>query len=268
MNDEDLKDLATALTNIRYPKGMIRCIDTKIVGRGYYPAFKGFENGADPHDGVMFLNRDFGDIDYYTNLLREYERTGCPVKERMHTWNQTEELYLPGLNGIPIWLTNFLMGVRDKDLVEAIKRGSQRNIKATTNIKTWIPECEWTAFELDCWTFFIEQVNKQRPRIITVFGRYNREDLFRDGRLGIRETSEKEFRWKFEFDQSEPHTCWIIHARHPSSVAKGEKSKSDIRNGVLKRIKELYSAGGPNLEFEMRDTVRQEGLGARCDATP
>jgi len=241
MNDEDLKELAAALKNIRYPKGMIRPIYTEIAGRGYYPAFKGFENGADPHGGIMFLNRDFGGIDYYTELSREYQRTGCPVKERMHTWNQTEDLYLPGLSSIPVWLTNYLMGVRDRELMEAIKKASEKNLKATTNVKTWIPESEWAAYESDCWAFFLKQVNKQRPRVIAVFGRYNREDLFQDGRLGHRGKAEKEFELKFKFNEGEPHTCWIIHGRHPSSVAKGEKSKSSIRNVILKRIRELYS---------------------------
>ena len=75
MNDEDLKELAAALKDIRYPKGMICPVGTEIAGRGYYPVFKGFENGADPHGGVMFLNRDFGGIDYYTELSSEYPST-------------------------------------------------------------------------------------------------------------------------------------------------------------------------------------------------
>ncbi len=241
MDDEDLKELGTALKDIRYPKGMICPIYTEIAGRGYYPAFKGFENGPDPRDGIMFLNRDFGGIDYYTELSSESQRRGCPVKEKMHTWNQTEDLYLPGLSNIPVWLTNYLMGVRDRELMEVIKKASKKNVKATTNVKTWIPELEWTAYESYCWAFFLRQVNKQRPRVVAVFGRYNREDLFRDGRLGHRTTAEKEFEYTFKFNDCEPHRCWIIHDRHPSSVAKGEKSKSRIRNGILKRIRELHS---------------------------
>ena len=50
----------------------------------------------------------------------------------------------------------------------------------------------------------------------------------------------REFECKFRFNEGRPHTCWMIHGRHPSSVAKSEKSKSSIRNGILKRIRELY----------------------------
>jgi len=135
------------------------------------------------------------------------------------------------------------MGVRERKLMEIIKKASNKN--ATTNVRQWMPESDWQAYESDCWAFFLKQVNKQRPRVVALLARHNRRDLFREGRLGHRRRTEREFMHNFEFNDGESYSRWGIHDRHPYSIAKGALIKSKLRSGILKQIRELYSCYDP-----------------------
>ncbi|HEY1984244.1 MAG TPA: hypothetical protein VGG85_02485 [Terracidiphilus sp.] len=191
----NLSDLSAQLGSCHYPEQM-QCVECGILGAGFYPGTNGYV-GTPSHDGIMLLGRDFGTKKYYEPLC------GMPPRdETAPTWQRTRDVYLPVLTGIPVWCTNYIMGVR--------KDGS-----SVGNVKERITPSDWQRFEGDCWKFLHAQVLVQHPRIVVVLGGDNRDDLTATARLGTATQSDRPHR--FESDGRQ-HAARIVFGEHPHSL--------------------------------------------------
>jgi hypothetical protein len=214
----DLDSLSESLRQCSYPDQLLH-IDRGILGAGFYPGARGYDCRLSPIDGVMLLGRDFGTKDYYDGLC------GVPARdETALTWRHTRDIYLAILAGISVWCTNYLMGVR--------KNGS-----ATGNIKDQIDPLVWPSFEGCCWQILQAQVMLQRPRVIVVFGRFNREDLTIPDRFGLPATDP--FTFTFQDEESE-HRALVTFADHPHSLIPNSSKEAARIKG--REIKALYEA--------------------------
>ena len=155
--------LSEQLFECRYPDALEH-VDRGIPGVGFYPGAEGFVDQS-PEGGVMFLGRDWGlKRDYDGFCRRASGETGV-------TWRNFRDYYLPAFTAVPLWCTNYLLGLR-------------KDGKATGNIEVIIPKDEWPVFEAYCWEFLQAQVLLQRPLLVVVLGEYNKSDLRRSDRLG------------------------------------------------------------------------------------
>jgi hypothetical protein len=220
----DISLLSDALRKqIAYPPEM-EFVEAGILGRGFYPGCRGFQPEKSPVQGVMLLGRDFGVKNYYGCLA------GAPARdETALTWRHTRDVYLsqpphPTLNDLPVWCTNYLMGVR----IDGSAKG---------NIKARIAAPDWKRYEDSCWKFFVMQVLLQLPSVIVVFGEDNRSDLMTDIRLGKgwAQTLEHTFE-----SGGNRHTATVTFAAHPHSLIR-HTAKDEARLEV-KRIRALYDS--------------------------
>src|ERR1700722_13566952 len=190
MNTSSLSD---GLKRIAY-QPQVCFVEPNIRGRGFYPGCNGFD--TDPTDGIMLLGRDFGTRTYFDGLV------GLPARdETALTWRHTRDVYLDELEPIPVWCTNYLMGLRED--------GSAKG-----NVMLRIPPKDWEAFEHSCWVFLHLQVLLQKPRVIVVFGGDNKSDLMVKGRFGL--SRERSFRHLFEAG-GKSHLAVVTFADHPHS---------------------------------------------------
>jgi len=220
----DISQLSDALRNeVAYPEQM-KCVDSGIHGQGFYPGCQGFSSQKSPHGGLMLLGRDFGVESYYDGLV------GSPVRdETALTWRHTREIYFaqpphPTLSDLPVWCTNYLMGVR----LEGSAKG---------NVRERISMPEWVKYEDTCWGFLQRQVLLQKPLVIVVFGEDNRSDLLTDKRLGRKWTQTIQHTFESDGDR---HTASITFADHPHSLI-SNVAKNAARTEV-KRIRALYES--------------------------
>jgi hypothetical protein len=205
----DISLLSKALhSDIAYPPEMA-CVETGILGRGFYPGCRGFSPKRSPIGGIMLLGRDFGTKTYYDRLA------GSPPRdENALTWRHTRDIYLselrPSLGDLPVWCTNYLMGVRIC--------GS-----AVGTVKNCIVSEDWIKFETSCWNFLQKQVLLQKPLVILVLGGDNRRDLAAPGRLGGNEV--EPFRRTF-VAEGKLHEASIFYTDHPHSLIKATAKES------------------------------------------
>lgn len=213
----NINSLSELLRNCPYPPQMER-IECGILGRGFYPGTKGFHNTESPLDGIILLGRDFGTKAYYESLC------GPPAKdETAWTWLRTKANYLKNLEGLPVWCTNYLLGVR--------KQGP-----STGNVKKRIDSLEWNAFESHCWRFLQAQVLLQRPRIVIILGADNKSDLELQDRLG--HIPHSGLRYKFQTEDGYYHSAVVVAADHPFSlISKASQSSAII---ACERFRRLY----------------------------
>jgi hypothetical protein len=219
----DLSQLTDVLRNeIAYPAGM-QFVEKGILGRGFCPGCCGFLPENDPIGGVMLLGRDFGVKSYYDGLV------GSPARdETALTWRHTRDVYLglpllPSLGDLPVWCTNYLMGIR----LDGSAKG---------NIKDRVSEAEWVKYEDSCWKFLHKQVFLQMPLIIVVFGDDNRSDLLSEKRLG-RKWAGTLLEHTFEYGGSR-HSACVTFVDHPHSLIR-HTAKEAARLEV-KRIRDLF----------------------------
>jgi len=185
--------------NCKYP-APLECAVRGISGNGFYPAASGVINDVSPDQGVMFLGRDWGSKKDYIGFCGDKGES-----ESGPTWRRFEEFYLPEFLNVPIWCTNYLLGVRSK--------GAARG-----NIRKQIDEDEWNTFEGYCWDFLHAEVMLLRPRVLVVFGDYNKRDL--RARFGI---TGSDTMTKFQFFQERKrHETRVTFTNHPYSFI-GEK---------------------------------------------
>ena len=214
----ELQLLSESLGQCQYPDQLLQ-IERGILGAGYYPGARGYDASLSPIGGIMLLGRDFGTKDYYDRLC------GTPARdETAITWRHTRDIYLSILANVPLWCTNYLMGVR--------KSGSSKG-----NIKDKIDPLQWQTFEACCWRFLQAQVVLQRPRVVVVFGGFNRENLTVPDRFGLPATDP--FTFIFKNEESE-HRALVTFADHPHSFIP-ESSKEAARINARK-VKALYEA--------------------------
>jgi hypothetical protein len=189
-------DSLNPLPKSAYPEQMLH-VDRGIHGSGFYPGARGFPNEISPYGGVMLLGRDWG-------TKNDYDRfSGWPARDESGlTWRNTRDVYLAGLSNFPVWCTNYLMGVR--------KDGS-----AEGNIAERIDLLAWIKYESACWGFLQQQVLFQRPKVIVIFGPYNRDDLQRSNRLGV--LSDAFEPKSFQYKEVE-HSSLVTLADHPRSL--------------------------------------------------
>src|SRR6185437_10673008 len=183
-----------------------------------YPGCRGFSQQKDPRGGIMLLGRDFGTKSYYDRLA------GSPPRdENTLTWRNTRDIHLselrPSLGDLPVWCTNYLMGVRLCG-------------PATGNVRECMSIENWFTFEASCWNFLQKQVLMQKPLVIVVLGGDNRCDLAAETRLGKNGT--EPFQHIFE-SEGELHEASIYFADHPHSLIRAtakqaaEKETEKIR---------------------------------------
>jgi hypothetical protein len=211
----NLDDLSPYIATCPYPSALTG-VDRGILGNGFYPAARGFQQRS-PVGGIMLLGRDWGTRIQYNGWCGE-----PPRDETASTWRNTRDIYLAGLLGVPVWCTNYLLGVRND--------GS-----AVGNIRKQITDSEWEIFEPYCFDFLNHQVVLQRPKLIVVFGAFNRDDLQRAERLGV---VNLDFSNKTFEDENDSHRAAITYAEHPHSLI-AEASKVEARRKVA-RIREWY----------------------------
>lgn len=179
-----------------YPEQMLP-VDRGIHGLGFYPGARGFPKENSAYGGVMLLGKDWG-------TKKDYDRfSGWPSRDESGlTWRNTRDVYLARLRNFSVWCTNYLMGVR--------KDGSAEN-----NIADRIDPSAWIEYESACWDFLQQQVLLQRPKVIVIFGPFNREDLQRSNRLGmLSDTFEPK---AFNYNGVE-HSSLVTIADHPRSL--------------------------------------------------
>ena len=220
MNIMNLDRLASYLRNCKYPSAL-KHIDRGILGRGFYPGAQGFIAGNSPLGGILLLGRDFGTKDYYNS------RCGLPARdETASTWRNTRDIYLASLSGLPVWCSNYLIGVR-------------KTKPSRGDVKDRLSASEWQEFERYCWDFMQEQVLLQRPRLVVIFGGDNLRDLTLPNRLGLVQGSEL----KHIFGSNgEHHSAVVTFADHPYSLI------PEPRKGLAR-------------EFAMQLRLRYEALG-------
>jgi hypothetical protein len=178
----------------------------------------------------MLLGRDFGDKSYYHKLVKQQ-----PAEEDSDTWLRIRDIHFSHnsqstLRGLPIWCTNYLMGVRKEK-------------PSTKNVKKRISPDDWLKYENSCWDFLQKQVLLQKPRLIVIFGARqdfradNQVDLLTDHRLGRgkRQTMIHDF-----VSGGKKHTTKVTFTEHPFSLI-SEVAKDKARLEV-KRIRELYDS--------------------------
>lgn len=188
--DFDLDSLSSAVKNdVRYPPQM-QWVDRGIKGQGFYPGAEICTFNGSPAGGIMLLGRDFGTLDYYQRLANEPGRSEWAL-----TWRHTRDIYLTELTNIPIWCTNYLMGVR--------KDGSSKG-----DVSSRMSQQEWDSFEESCWGLLEKQISLQSPKVIVVFGDDNQRDLNRKTRLGTLRSS----------------CLSIVYSKHPHSAI-GERNQ-------------------------------------------
>jgi hypothetical protein len=220
----DLSKLSDALRNeIKYPAEMA-FVETGILGRGFYPGCRGFSSQKNPIGGLMLLGRDFGTKSYYEGLA------GPPPRdEHALTWRHTRDIYLsppphPTLNDLPVWCTNYLMGVR----IDGSAKG---------NVKERISTSEWAGYEGSCWRFLQKQILLQKPLVIVVFGEDNRSDLLTDIRLGRKWAQTLQCTFESCGDR---HSASVTFADHPHSLIRN--TAKDAARLEVKRIRGLYES--------------------------
>jgi hypothetical protein len=102
----NLNSLSERLRACRYPP-QLEHVECGILGSGFYPGARGFSCSGSPYDGIMLLGRDFGTKAYYQRLC------GIPRRdETASTWRRTRDIYLASFIGLPVWCTNYIVGVR------------------------------------------------------------------------------------------------------------------------------------------------------------
>ncbi|MFZ1085887.1 MAG: hypothetical protein WAN35_13060 [Terracidiphilus sp.] len=217
----DIKRLSDALRKIAYPPEMA-FVETGILGQGFYPGCLGFSSRRSPIGGIMLLGRDFGVKSYYEGL------TGLPLRdETALTWRHTRDIYLahsphPTLNDLPVWCTNYLMGIR----LDGSAKG---------NVRERISSSDWVKFEDSCWCFLQKQIFLQRPLVIVVFGEDNRYDLLTDKRFGTKWSQTLQHTFTSDGDT---HPAFVTFADHPHSLIRN--TAKDAARLEVKRIRELY----------------------------
>jgi hypothetical protein len=210
----ELDSLSSLLLSFNYPDPLEH-IDCGILGDGFYPGAQGFSAGKSPEGGILLLGRDFGTKQYYERLC------GTPARdETTLTWRHTRDVYLKCFQGLPVWCTNYLVGIR--------KNGSAKG-----NIKARIRPSDWQAFEEHCWGFLQAQVLLQRPRLVVVLGGYNRDDLSVQNRLGF---ASEGMHYSFA-SKGVMHEVLIAFADHPHSlIPKARQDAARIRAEQLRAI--------------------------------
>src|SRR5215475_11842124 len=104
----NLESLSELLRMCPYPEQM-KHVECGILGAGFYPGARGFRDNQPPYGGIMLLGRDFGTKTYYERLC------GFPARdETASTWQRTRDIYLASFAGLPVWCTNYLMGIRSE----------------------------------------------------------------------------------------------------------------------------------------------------------
>jgi hypothetical protein len=214
----NLKELSAQLRLCRYPDQM-EFVECGILGAGFYPGTKGYAGNAMPSDGIMLLGRDFGTKKYYTRLCGN-----PPRDETANTWRKTRDIYMTALAEVPVWCTNYLMGVR--------KDGS-----SVDNVKKRITPSDWELFERDCWALLQAQVLLQHPRLVVILGGDNRDDLTVTWRLGT--ITESETRHTFVVGNRR-HTARVVLGDHPHSLIPRVRQEAARRDA--ERWKRLYQA--------------------------
>ena len=215
----DLEELAPLLVQCPYPP-TLAYVDRGIRGRGYYPAAEGFHNADIPLGGMMLLGRDWG-----TKV--QYDRwEGEPARdETALTWRHTTAIHLHLLQGIPIWCTNYLLGVRI-------------GVGAVGNIRDQVEPVAWSKFERYCWMFLQRQVLLQRPKLVVVLGQFNREDMESSHRLGVHDTEFFQHTFLLGMDS---HTAMVTYSDHPHSLI--AKSAKERAREHVKRMRAVYEQG-------------------------
>ena len=212
----NLDRLSGLLCACPYPEQM-EYIERGILGSGFYPGAQGFPDALSADGGILLLGRDFGTKDYYKRLC------GTPAQdETALTWRKTRDIYLACFSGLPVWCTNYLLGVR--------RGGSSEG-----NIEDLVSASDWISFEEYCWGFLQAQVLLQRPRLIIIFGGDNRTDLTSEKRLGY--VSGDGIRHSFT-DGEEEHSVFVSFQHHPSSLR--SKNMQAAARVIAEQLKEIY----------------------------
>ena len=203
-------------------------VECGILGSGFYPGARGFDDDRSPYGGIMLLGRDFGPRTYYERLC------GVPMRdETASTWRRTRDIYLASFAGLPVWCANYLMGVRNE--------GS-----SVGNVKARISLSDWVVFEGFCWRFLQAQVLLQKPRLLVVLGGDNRGDLTVNGRFG--HVSGTHLRHTFKTEDGQ-HCVLVTFVDHPHSLI--PKARQEDARRAAKRLKQIY-------EGEIREFGRPE----------
>jgi hypothetical protein len=219
-----LDTLSKLLTECAYPY-QLEHIECGILGAGFYPGARGFIKEQSPLGGILLLGRDFGTKEYYDRLC------GRPARdETALTWRHTRDIYLSCFDGLPVWCTNYIVGVR--------KNGS-----SVGNIKDKISASEWLLFEEDCWRFLNAQVLLQRPRLVVVFGGDNRADLTAADRLGSASDAKRRHTFAHEGGY---HTVVVAFADHPHSLI--PKVKQNAARVLAQELREVYESEPVHVE--------------------
>jgi hypothetical protein len=214
----NLNALSELLRACPYPEQMEH-IERGILGSGFYPGARGFTGMQVPEGGILLLGRDFGTKTYYAQLC------GNPARdETAITWRHTRDIYLACFTGLPVWCTNYLLGVR-------------KNRSSKGNIKSKVASSDWNSFEAYCWKFLQAQVLLQRPRLIVVLGGDNRDDLTSEDRLG--QVSDNGLRHSFANGDG-THSVLVTFADHPHSLI--PKTRQDVARKIAERLRNLYQS--------------------------
>ena len=206
-------------------------VETGILGQGFYPGCRGFSSQRSPIGGVMLLGRDFGTRSSF--IIRASPAYQCVTSGAL-TWRHTLDVYLslskPSLNDLPVWCTNYLMGVRID--------GS-----AMKNVRERISTADWPKYETSCWNFLQKQVVLQQPRVIVVFGEPNQLDLLIDKRLGRKWSQTLKTHLSFAMETVIPGIRSISPLISHSLIRNTAKEAARAERWV-KRIRELYLSFG------------------------
>jgi len=154
----DIQKLSTKLNSISYPDTMIP-INREIKGRAFFPGGNGTFNGEEniSNKSVMFLGQDF-------DCQKNFDKTlliGHEDIEKNPTWRNILS-YLSELEVSPAncFFTNSIAGIRKGDL------GTGKS-----------PAFKNKEFIESCRTFFLYQIEIQKPKIIFALGKYVGEFL-------------------------------------------------------------------------------------------
>lgn len=217
----DLAKLAKLLPKCPYPTGMVPMnpIHCGVLGSGFYPGAKGYI-GNSPVDGIMLLGRDFGTKSYFEAICTPKCRDEYAV-----TWLQTRDNILPIFRGLPVWCTNYYVGLRAD--------GS-----AVGNVDERLSEFEREKYEIFCWEFLHAQVLTQRPRIILVMGDDNQMVLNAENRFGPALTRGQSFTFTWE---GATHEARLREGDHPMSFL----NQTVLARGTerLKQLKQDFFTG-------------------------
>jgi hypothetical protein len=212
----NLDRLSGLLCACPYPEQM-EYIERGILGSGFYPGAQGFPDALPADGGILLLGRDFGAKNYYKRLC------GTPAQdETALTWRKTRDIYLACFSGLPVWCTNYLLGVR-------------RDGSSVGNIRDLVSASDWISFEEYCWGFLQAQVLLQRPRLIIIFGGDNRTDLTSEERFGY--VSDDGIRHSFT-DGEDEHSALVKLEDHPSYLR--SRDTQAAARVIAEQLKEIY----------------------------